>query len=123
MNHTKFHTQIDDLEQSLRDKLGVRGKTLKACLRRSGRRIPRYLRRAGKVLTDTQDRLSHPKLSRMIDTAKVDTAFKDFQRYLNALSPSERRKDAFVSWLGTLTANLLIAGFLAVLILLWIGIL
>lgn len=106
----------------LRAKLGVRGKTLAAALRRARHRMPRRIYRQAMKLAQVEDRASHPKLRLTLDGAALAGAARDVQAHLEAIDRADRRKGWWLGMLGGLAFNILLFGVLLLLFLLWQGI-
>lgn len=115
----KFNTRVTRLEELLQEKLSVRGKTLRARFARAGRRLPRRVQKAGRVITDAQANSDHPKLSRLSDPKAVDSAFREVTAHLKTIDPADRRKGAILSLLGSLVFNLLLLVAALIILLHW----
>lgn len=117
----EFHQRASKLEETLRTKLGLRGKNLSARLRRAGRLLPRRLRTEAGVLTEAEAKLPHPRLARQVDFVRVNKAFQAIEAHLAKIDPKDRRKGKILGWVGGLVFNLLVLIALLVLILRWQG--
>ena len=117
----KLDQRIKRLNDKLKEKLGLRGKTLEQCLKRAGRLLPKHLRREGEAICRAQHQAANPKLARQIDQAALDRSFAMFRHYLKDIDPSERRKDKIINFLGVLVFNLVVIAALYLLFLLWQG--
>ncbi|WP_372573226.1 hypothetical protein [Ruegeria jejuensis] len=113
--------QIAQTIAMLRAKLGVRGKTLAAALRRARHRLPRRIYKQALLLAQVEDRAAHPKLRLTLDSPKLAEAAEKVQAYLDAISLTERRKGWLLGMLGGLVFNLLLFALLLLLVLFWQG--
>lgn len=111
----------DALAQRIAEKLSVGGKSLDAKMRRAGRRLPKRLRREGRYLAYAEGLQAHPKLSRQIDLARIDTAYRDFKTHLDKIDPADRRWGWFLGMLGGMAFNLLLFSGLLIALLAWRG--
>lgn len=120
-------SEFDAIERrlldALRAKLGVRSRSLAKGMKRAGRRLPRDAHRAARVLKDARLQAQHPKLSRLVDETSLKTAEATVMRHLDKINPSERRKDAILSLLGSLAINVLAVVALVVGLMYWRGLL
>lgn len=116
-----FDVRVSNVETALRDKVGVGGRDLGAKLRRAGRRLPKRVQKAGRVLTEAQARRGIPKLWLQVDPETTDRAFDDINRHLDTVNPVERRKDLILGLTGTIAFNLLLAGVSLILFFSWFG--
>lgn len=121
MEQRKLSREIDDLRRLMAERLGVRGPTLEAQLRRAGRLLPRRLRRAGRTLVSAEQVLAHPKLSRRIPMVEASLAARDLREYLESKSAADRRIGSALGFLGTLSFNLLAVVALVMAVVIWRG--
>ena len=113
----KFHSRVAALETLMQTKLGVRGPSLSARFKRAGRRLPRRIQKAGRVISEAQTLSANPKLARMLDPKRLNAAFADVTTHLETIDPVDRRKGLVLGVLGGMVFNLilLIAAILALL--------
>ncbi len=109
------------LRKQLEAKLGVRSKSWRQALKRTGRRLPRGVRRQGEVLLRAEQLAANPKLARQLRPAEVDQAYKVFNTHLKAIDVADRRKGWWLSLAGSLAANILLVIALVLLVLRWRG--
>lgn len=117
----RFNGQVEALESLLQSKLGVRGRTLSKRFARAGRRLPGRIQKAGRVITDFQSALDHPKLARLHDPGTVNAAFTEVRAHLNTIDPSERRKVMVLRVLGSAVFNLIVLVVAVIVFLRWQG--
>lgn len=116
-----LNQRSETVRELLRTKLGLRGKTLAAQLKRAGRRLPARHHRDGQVILSAQDRIVHPKLATTIDEAELNAAFAGLMNHLGAVDPKDRRKGKLLGWMGYQVFNLMVIAALLVAVLLWRG--
>ncbi|WP_149779469.1 hypothetical protein [Roseovarius litoreus] len=117
----EINRDVAQLETLLRERLGIRGATFAKQLRRAGRRLPRFARRAGHVITQSQQMMQHPRLAAQVDRAAVDHAIGILRAHLTGIDPVQRRMRTFLGLVGVIIFNLLILLTLVVLVLRWRG--
>ncbi|MFN3208418.1 MAG: hypothetical protein ACE369_05355 [Roseovarius sp.] len=122
IDRKQFDARREALEKALREKLGLRGKTLRAQLSRAGRSLPKRLWTEGRYLVEANAKLAHPRLATQIDGPRVDKAFAGFEEYLKTIDPADRRRSRLIHWLAGLVFNLLILAVLVLLALRWQGV-
>ena len=114
--------QMSDLEQLLQERAGVRGRNLATKLRRARRVLPRYARRAGQRIVSASAMMAHPRLARLVDQSALQQDTKTLRDAVQQIDPKERRKDFWLSLLGSLVMNLLLLAVLVFLVLWWRGV-
>ena len=110
-----------DLETRLGQKFGLRRGTLEKRVRKAGRRLPKRVHRDAALIGKALELETHPKLRRRIDRQAVGAAHLRIAEHLDTIDPKERRKDAWLSLLGSLAFNVLAVAALAVVVLKWRG--
>ena len=118
-----IQTRIVDTVQLMRDKLGVRDKTLLASVKKAKRRLPRRIYKQAMVLAQTEQMAAHPKLSRVLDTPKLQHASDEVQDHLSKINLADRRLGWFLGMLGGMAFNLLALCVLLLIFLKWQGLL
>ncbi len=119
---TEVQTQIADTISLLREKLGVKDKTLAASIRRAKRRLPRRVYSQALVLAQAESIAEHPKLRMVLDTPKLTRASNEVQEHLRSINLTDRRWGWFLGMLGGLVFNLFTLTALILIILWWRGI-
>ncbi|MDJ0826024.1 MAG: hypothetical protein QNJ16_11030 [Rhodobacter sp.] len=104
-------TRTERLAKLMEDRLGIGGRGLEAKLRKAGRSLPKWVRRRAAKLVEAERRMGHPKLSRQIDPAGLDRAYRQCERYLDNIDPMDRHKDRILGFLAVNAVNL---GILAI---------
>ncbi len=112
---------IAQIAALMRERLGVSGATLAACLERAGRHLPRRIRRQARRLAEAEPSLEHPKLGIVLDHCGLRGAAREVRAHLERIDPAERRKDWWLGVLAGLAFNLLVFGAGLILFLRWRG--
>ncbi|MFI2770223.1 hypothetical protein [Ruegeria faecimaris] len=118
---TDIQTQIAQTIQLLRDKLGVRDKTLTASVKKAKRQLPRRIYKQAMVLAQAEQMAAHPKLRLVLDNPKLIQASEEVQKHLGGINLADRRMGWFLGMLGGLTFNLLAFSALLLIFMLWQG--
>lgn len=98
---------------------GKRG--LAAALDKAGRRLPRRMRKAGRMVADADFMAGHPKLVWQIDRKRVGRAAERLAEYLESVDPKARRIDMTLSILRSLAVNLLLLAGILLALAYWRG--
>ena len=110
-----------DIETRLETKFGQRRGSLVKRLRKAGGGLPRRVVRDADTIGQALALDTHPKLRRRIDRGAVQAAHDRIAAHLDTIDPKERRKDFWLSLLGSLALNLLAIVALVVLVVKWRG--
>jgi IS5 family transposase len=111
----------DRLTALMRDKLGVRADSLRAALRRAGRKLPRRLRQDGEVILAAIDRSRNPRLARVTDGEGPERAARRIEAYLAGLDPAADRARARAYLFADLAFRLAVVIALVIGVLAWRG--
>ncbi|MBT3143735.1 hypothetical protein DS909_22740 [Phaeobacter gallaeciensis] len=111
--------QIAQISTLLHRKLGVRGKTLSKTLRKAKHRLPRRIHKQAMSLAKVETLAHHPKLRLTLDLTGLGAATREVTAYLNEIDLADRRKGWWLSMLGGLAFNVLVAAALLILFLWW----
>jgi len=85
----------------MRDKLELKAETFPAALHRAGRRLPRGLRRDGRIIVAALEQVRNPRLARIADGDGAARAARRLERYLNSLDPqADRARARAYFWAG-----------------------
>ena len=114
MDEARFQQRSEALGALLQSRLRIRAKAFPKQLRKARPQLPRALRPAVQTLLETQPRLAHPKLARMVAADRVDRAFDQLTKHLKGLDASDRRKGAILGTLAAMVFNLLLLAALLV---------
>lgn len=96
------------MQEALRVAFGVKGKSLSAALRRTGRRIPKRLHAEGQRIVDAQSLGEHPKLLRQLDGDALNKAEDKIVSYLSGIDRADRRKGMWLGIAGAVAFNVLL---------------
>lgn len=110
-----------EVRAGLRAKLGLRGKTLAAQLRKGGRLLPRHVRRDATYLAQILPLANNPKLVRMIDQAKARQAHRNVLAHLDTIDLAAQRRNAALNMVASIAFGLLATIVLTIAVLWWQG--
>lgn len=105
----------------MRERLGVSGGTLAACLERAGRQLPWRIRRQARRLAEAEPSLEHPRLGLVADHRRLRGAAREVRAHLERIDVADRRKGWWLGVLAGAAFNILLFGVLLVLVLHWKG--
>ncbi|SDC40135.1 hypothetical protein [Ruegeria marina] len=103
----------------LRERLGVRGKTLRQALRRAKHRLPRRVYRRAMILARVENMVDHPKLRLTLNSPQLLSAAGELQTFLRSIDLADRRKGWWLGMLGGLAFNILVFAVLLLAFLAW----
>ncbi|MEL6682186.1 MAG: hypothetical protein AAFQ09_06015 [Pseudomonadota bacterium] len=109
--------QVATLQSLLDEKLGVRGRTLAVQVRKAGRLLPRHVRRDATYIATSVALSENPKLSRMVDQARLQKAHSNVTAYLTTINVTERRVTAGLNLAASIVFALLVTGVLVLVVL------
>ena len=118
-----IQTDIQQILELMREKLGIRGTSLTQVLTPARRVLPAKVFAPVKSLAKAEVFLDHPKLRLTLDTETLARASQDIRAHLDAVDASDRRKGWWLGMLGGLSFNLIIFVVLLIAFLFWRGIL
>ncbi|MAC80137.1 MAG: hypothetical protein CML66_18960 [Rhodobacteraceae bacterium] len=101
--------RMSDVSRLLKEKLGVRGVSLAAQLRRARYRLPRRIRQQAKVLQEAEALSDHPRLALTLDDQRYAHAADVITDHLKSIDVKDRRKGFWLGVLGGVAFNLLVA--------------
>ncbi len=114
--------KVERLETLLGQKFGASRGTLEVRVRKAGRLLPRWVRRAVLQVAEAQAALEGPpKLAVRIDQPGVERAFRNAERWLQEVDAADRRRGAILGMLGAMVFNLLVLAVLLLILLMWRG--
>lgn len=116
MRTNPLASDIKPLRQLLEKKLGARGRSFDAQVRKAGRRLPSKARKQAAQIIEAETLATHPKLAGQADLDGARQAAKDLKAYLKSVDGTDRYRGAFLGWATALVANLIIAGVIAIVI-------
>lgn len=111
-------TEVADL---MKANLRIRGKDLTAKLRHTGRLLPKRIKREATYLAETVALAENPKLQRMIDYDKANSAHKTCIEFLNSVDLADRRKGALLGILSSFAMAFIVVAVLVISVLVWRG--
>lgn len=99
---------IEELRGLMASQLRIKGKSLRAQVRRAGRLLPRAVRREAWFLIETAELAENPKLARMVDHARVAQAHQTVLHYLNSRDPARQRINNALNFLASIALVLIV---------------
>jgi hypothetical protein len=112
---------IAGIVAQLREKLGVRGKTLDLTVTNARHRLPRRIYRQALILVQAEPLAGHPKLRLTLNQPTLVSAAQEVSAHLEAIDLADQRKGWWLGLLGGLSFNLILAGVLLTVFLVWRG--
>lgn len=103
---------FDELSALMISQLRIKGRNFPAQVRRAGRLLPRRIRRDAKHLIESAKITQNPKLARMVDPAKTETAYRNIKLYLEDIDPRERRITQALNLLASIAIVLIVTAAL-----------
>lgn len=116
-----IHDDLNRVADALRAKLGLHAKSLQDLQGKARRRLPGHIHTKVVALSQAEQLLTHPKLSRTLDSAALSRAADEVQTHLDTIDLSEKRKDWWLGMLGGLAFNMIAFCTLLVVVLVWRG--
>lgn len=113
--------RLSDVSRLLHEKLGVRGATAGARLRRARHRLPRRIRHQAEILQEAETLSANPRLAMTLDDARYARAADAITEHLQTIDVADRRKGYWLGVLGGMAFNLLAVLILFILALSLLG--
>lgn len=108
-----------EIADMMKQRLSIRGKDLAAKLRHSGRMLPKRIKYDAEYLVEATAMAQSPKLYKMIDMERVDTAHHNCIEFLKTIDVTDRRKGLVLGILGSMTMSVIIVIALVIGVLIW----
>lgn len=105
----------------LREKLGVRGGSLEARVRRAGRILPRHVRVAARELVSADQMAQEPKMLLRLDPSRVSAAYETCTNHLEGIDEKALKSKAIFEFAATVIVQVLVIGAIALAVLHWRG--
>lgn len=121
MDAATLDLKTDALLVLMREKFGVRSKSLSKAMAKIGRRFPARLHRQAEVILAARQVAGHPKLMLLTDAKKVETACDEITAFLAQIDVADRRKGVVLNLLGSLSLNLISVAVMLLAFLIWQG--
>ena len=112
---------VADVRAGLRAKLGLRGKTLAAQIRKGGRLLPRHVRFDATYVAQASTVAGNPKLARMVDQAKLQRAYRNVMAHIASIDTAAARRDAALNFLASIAFIILTTAVLVITVIWWRG--
>ena len=115
MPHATPARHIHEVSRLIEERLGLAGPTIRHQIARLGRRrLPRTLRADIAELAEADLLLTHPKLSRQVDAARVARRAELAGAALKRIDPRAERITRLLRWLASVAAVLILTFVVAV---------
>ena len=121
MDRDEWATMAQQVQDLLEAKFGVKSRDLAHGFRRTGRRLPRRMRRQGRLLARAETVVGNPKLWCQVDQTGLIRAFRELTEHLQAIDVAERRKDRLLRLAAVLALNVILVTAAFVWFLWWRG--
>ncbi|SFR56140.1 hypothetical protein [Litoreibacter janthinus] len=112
---------VERISALLREKLGVRGRSLEVRTRRAGRLLPRHVRRAAQVLVNAERMAQEPKMLLRLDPQEVSGAYDICLLHLENIDEKALKTKAFFGFAARLIVQVVVIGGLTLAVLRWRG--
>ncbi|MEY1556514.1 hypothetical protein AB3Y40_12855 [Yoonia sp. R2331] len=112
MSGDKVTEYVETISTLMAERLRIKGASLAVQIRKSGRRLPRRIKRDATQVAKANSLIQNPKLARMVDDKAIARAAENVIAHLSEIDPNEVLKDKVLWALGKVSA-VLIALFIA----------
>ena len=113
--------RADEIGGLIQERLGYGGRTLARQIARAGRALPRPVAREARFLAQAAQIAANPRLVRMIDPARVDSAHRVVRDHLRNIDRRERRRARLTGIAAVVAFNLIVVAALVIAVLVWRG--
>ena len=113
--------RADEIGGLITERLGFRARTLARQIARAGRALPRPVAREARFLAQAAQIAANPRLVRMIDPARVDSAHRPVRDHLRGVDRADRRRARLIGIASVIAFNLLVVAVLVIAVLVWRG--
>jgi hypothetical protein len=121
MSSVAIQQMADRVAQLLEEKLGITGADLAARLRKGGRLLPKRVREAAQLLSDTAEKAKNPKFLAQIDMGAVSDAYDACLKHLSTIDPAARRGDTLSGMVRFIGGGLFLLTLGIIAVLVWRG--
>jgi hypothetical protein len=121
MSGVAIQQMADRVAQLLEEKLGITGGDLAARLRKGGRLLPKRVREAAQLLSDSAEKAQSPKLLAQIDMGTVSDAYDACLKHLSTIDPAARRGDTLSGMIRFIGGGLFLLTLGIIAVLVWRG--
>ena len=116
-----MHERAERLATLMEERLDIRGMGIAAKTRRSGRKVPRWVRRELDALVEGMKLAENPKLAPRVDYQRIDSGTAKVEKWLLDVDAWDRRRGVAVEWGAGLAFNLLVVVAILIALLGWRG--
>lgn len=110
MNPITVHQMAERVSQLLAERLGAKGRGLRARIESRSRALPRRVRAAARFLAEAETMAQSPKIARQVSMEQVAEAYDICVRYLQPLGAGARRWSLVLSMAASVAFALLVTG-------------
>ena len=121
MSSVAIQQMADRVAQLLEEKLGLSGGDLAARLRKGGRLLPKRVREAAQLLSDSAEKAKNPKLLAQVDMGAVSDAYDACLKHLSTIDPAARRGDTLSGMVRFVGGGILLLTLGIIAVLVWRG--
>ena len=121
MSSVAIQQMADRVAQLLEEKLGISGGDLAARLRKGGRLLPKRVREAAQLLSDSAEKAKNPKLLAQVDMGAVSAAYDACPKHLSTIDPAARRGDTLSGMVRIVGGGILLLTLGIIAVLVWRG--
>jgi len=112
---------VERISSLLHEKLGMRGGSLEARVRRAGRALPRQVRRAVKELVNAEHMAQEPKMLLRLDPQQVSAAYDTCLMYLDNIDERALKTKARFGFAASVIMQVIVIAAVAFAVLRWRG--
>jgi len=111
----------NEIAKLMADKLGAKGRDLRAKLRHSGRLLPRHIRDAALSVAEAERKMGSTKLMKQVDPVALGHAKHACITYLREIDSAAATRRAVADYFSGLALNILLLAVLILAVLVWRG--
>ncbi|MEP3347830.1 MAG: hypothetical protein ABJN34_02360 [Litoreibacter sp.] len=112
---------IERVSALLREKLGIRGVSLEARVRRAGRSLPRHVRHAAKELVNAESMSHDPLMLRRLDGMRISAAYDICVKHLDGIDEKANKSKAVFGFAATFIVQIFVIAGIAIAVMKWRG--
>ena len=121
MDIGSVQAKADEIYELMGERLPVRGTDLVSRTYKAGRLLPRRIRKEALYLGEAAKLVENPKLMKMVDFQRVNTAFRACLHYLKSINVAARRRELLLGILGSIGLAIFVVSGLGIFVLSWRG--
>ncbi|KEP69061.1 hypothetical protein DL1_05575 [Thioclava dalianensis] len=101
---------VAQISRLLVQRLGAKGPDLETRVASRARLLPRKVRRAARLLAETERKARSPKLARQLDPKPIEAAFFTCQKYLEPLGAADRMRSTALGLASAVAVIIVLVG-------------